>query len=86
MKKIHLEKFGPIHKANIELGDLTVLVGPQAGGKSLFAQLIKALGDAGTIRENQESIEPATKASSQPREHRAGHESIEPATRASSRP
>lgn len=50
MKRIQLEHFGPIEKADITLGDLTVLVGPQASGKSLFVQLLKAIRDAGAIR------------------------------------
>ena len=32
MKRINVTSFGPIREANIELGDLTVLVGPQASG------------------------------------------------------
>jgi hypothetical protein len=50
--KLHLkvENFGPIRTADVEFGDLTVLVGPQASGKSLFVQLLKAVRDAGAIR------------------------------------
>lgn len=50
MKRIQLENFGPIKTADITFGDLTVLVGPQASGKSLFSQLVKAINDAGAIR------------------------------------
>ena len=50
MKRLEVEGFGPIKRADIELGDLTVLVGPQASGKSLFVQLLKAVEDAGAIR------------------------------------
>jgi AAA domain, putative AbiEii toxin, Type IV TA system len=50
MKRLEVESFGPIKRADIELGDLTVLVGPQASGKSLFVQLLKAVEDAGAIR------------------------------------
>jgi hypothetical protein len=50
MKQLELASFGPIREANIRFGDLTVLVGPQASGKSLFVQLFKAVQDAGAIR------------------------------------
>ncbi len=50
MNRLHVKKFGPIHEADIRFGDLTVLVGPQASGKSLFVQLFKAVVDAGAIR------------------------------------
>ncbi|MGI9250496.1 MAG: AAA family ATPase [Pseudohongiellaceae bacterium] len=41
MSKITLEKVGPISNAKIDLRDLTVLVGPQASGKSIFLQTLK---------------------------------------------
>jgi hypothetical protein len=50
MRRLEVEAFGPIKRADIEFGDLTVLVGPQASGKSLFVQLFKAVEDAGAIR------------------------------------
>lgn len=37
--------FGPIKSGVVEFGDLTVLVGPQATGKSIFLQLLKLLVD-----------------------------------------
>ncbi|HCF59223.1 MAG TPA: hypothetical protein DFS52_14675, partial [Myxococcales bacterium] len=36
-------------EARIEFGDLTVLVGPQAGGKSLLLQIWKLAIDAGEV-------------------------------------
>lgn len=42
---ISVRKFGPIESADIEFGDLTVLVGPQATGKSIFLQLFKLVFD-----------------------------------------
>ena len=45
MRKIKLLGFGPIHSANVELGDLTILIGPQASGKTLFLQMLKLLVD-----------------------------------------
>ncbi len=48
-QRLKVENFGPIRLADIEFGDLTVLVGPQATGKSLFFQLLKLLVDLGPI-------------------------------------
>ncbi len=45
MKSIKLSGFGPIHSADIVLGDLTILIGPQASGKTLFLQMLKLLVD-----------------------------------------
>ena len=45
MKQIKLSGFGPIHSADIRLGDLTILIGPQASGKTLFLQMLKLLVD-----------------------------------------
>jgi hypothetical protein len=40
---------GPIKRADVRFGDLTVLVGPQATGKSIFLQLLKLLVDTGAV-------------------------------------
>lgn len=40
-----VKDFGPIINANIEFGDLTILIGPQASGKSLFLELCKLVKD-----------------------------------------
>jgi predicted ATP-dependent endonuclease of OLD family len=50
MKTLHVSNLGPIKDASIAFGDLTVLVGPQATGKSLFLQLLKLFLDVGPIR------------------------------------
>ncbi|MCY4288318.1 MAG: ATP-binding protein [Aestuariivita sp.] len=42
---IRLEKVGPIIEAKVDLGDLTVLVGPQASGKSVLLQTLKLVID-----------------------------------------
>jgi hypothetical protein len=55
MKRFEVERFGPLEKADVVFGDLTVLVGPQASGKSLFVQLFKAVEDAGAIRSHLKS-------------------------------
>lgn len=38
VENLYIKDFGPIREANIDVRDLTVLVGPQATGKSLTAQ------------------------------------------------
>lgn len=40
-----MKNFGPIVDANVELGDMTIFIGAQASGKSLFLQLLKLLID-----------------------------------------
>lgn len=40
-----VENFGPIKSVDVSLGDLTILVGPQASGKSLFLELFKLVVD-----------------------------------------
>lgn len=44
-----LEGVGPIHEAEVTFQDLTVLVGPQATGKSIFLQFFKLLLDTAPI-------------------------------------
>ena len=48
--RIVLENIGPIERADVSAGDLTVLVGPQATGKSIFLQLFKFCVDHANIR------------------------------------
>ena len=43
--QITVRNLGPIQEVDIELGDLTVLVGAQASGKSLFLQMFKLMKD-----------------------------------------
>lgn len=50
MKMLRVSNLGPIKDAAVEFGDLTVLVGPQATGKSLLLQVLKLLLDIGPIR------------------------------------
>lgn len=45
MRKLEVKNFGPIKNANVTFGDMTILIGAQASGKSLFLQLIKLLMD-----------------------------------------
>ena len=44
-----VRNFGPIQEIDVELGDLTVLVGAQASGKSLFLQMFKLIKDKDAI-------------------------------------
>jgi len=46
---LKLENIGQIKEANISFGDLTVLVGPQATGKSIALQLFKLIVDTGQV-------------------------------------
>ena len=45
MKHISVSSVGPIGKADLQIGDLTLFVGPQASGKSLMLQIIKLCDD-----------------------------------------
>ena len=44
--RIEISEFAQLERVDITLGDLTVLVGPQASGKSLVLQLLKLAIDA----------------------------------------
>jgi hypothetical protein len=46
---LQVSHIGPINRADVSFGDLTVLVGPQATGKSIFLQLLKLLVDTGAV-------------------------------------
>lgn len=46
---LEIRNFGPIEHAELEFGDLTVLVGPQGAGKSLVLQWLKLALDASEI-------------------------------------
>jgi energy-coupling factor transporter ATP-binding protein EcfA2 len=50
MEHLKIKSFGPIEEADVHFGDLTLLVGPQASGKSIFIQLLKLLVDKYHIR------------------------------------
>jgi hypothetical protein len=47
---LRIENLGQIKKAEIEFGDLTVFVGPQATGKSIALQLLKLIVDADPVK------------------------------------
>ena len=50
MKKLSLRNIGQIRNADLHFGDLTVLVGPQASGKSITLQWLKLMQDTGLIQ------------------------------------
>jgi predicted ATP-dependent endonuclease of OLD family len=54
MENLKIKNLGPITDANISFGDLTLLVGPQASGKSILLQLLKLLLDKKHIRRTLE--------------------------------
>ena len=53
--QITVRHFGTIREANIALGNLTVLVGAQASGKSLFLQMFKLMKDRLAILKSLEN-------------------------------
>jgi energy-coupling factor transporter ATP-binding protein EcfA2 len=56
MERLIAKSFGQIADANVRFGDLTLLVGPQASGKSIFLQLLKLLVDKPHIRKTVEQL------------------------------
>ncbi len=49
--RLRLKNVGPIKEADVTFGDLTVIVGPQATGKSVFLQALKLLLDQNHIQD-----------------------------------
>ena len=47
--RLHASHVGPVEHAEVEFGDLTVLIGPQATGKSILLKLFKLLIDTGAV-------------------------------------
>lgn len=47
--RLQLKNVGQIQDADVTFGDLTVLVGPQATGKSIFLQFLRLLLDTGYV-------------------------------------
>jgi hypothetical protein len=50
MRSLAISKVGPISDATVRFGDLTVFVGPQASGKSIFLQWLKLVRDVEPIK------------------------------------
>ena len=51
MTTLKIQNLGQIKKADLSFGDLTVLVGPQATGKSIALQLLKLMVDSGQVQQ-----------------------------------
>ncbi len=51
IRSLKLERIGQIECADVAFGDLTVLVGPQATGKSIFLQFMKLVSDTGYVHD-----------------------------------
>ena len=49
MTRLCVEQLAQIDRADVEFGDLTLLTGPQASGKSVFLQMFKLVADYGLI-------------------------------------
>lgn len=52
MRSLKINNFGPIGEVDVKFGDFTLLVGPQASGKSLFLELLKYVQDKEFILSN----------------------------------
>ena len=52
MTELAVRDFGQIAEAKVAFGDLTLIIGPQASGKSIFLQLFKLLNDNAEIVRN----------------------------------
>lgn len=48
--KLQIENLGPVKDASLSFADLTILIGPQASGKSITLQLLKLLVDTGAVQ------------------------------------
>ena len=51
VERIRASRIGPVKAADICFGDVTVFVGPQATGKSIFLQLLKLIVDKPAVHE-----------------------------------
>lgn len=49
--RLRMKEVGPITEADVAFGDLTVIVGPQATGKSIFLQTLKLLLDRDVVHD-----------------------------------
>ena len=51
IESLKLDRLGQIKCSDVTFGDLTVLVGPQATGKSIFLQFLKLIADTGYVHD-----------------------------------
>ena len=54
VERIRATSIGPVAEADIRFGDVTIFVGPQATGKSIFLQLLKLLLDRPAIHKTMQ--------------------------------
>ncbi len=54
IQRLRATNIGPVTEADIQLGDVTIFVGPQATGKSIFLQLLKLLLDRPAIHKTMQ--------------------------------
>ncbi|MBR1792305.1 MAG: ATP-binding protein [Bacteroidales bacterium] len=52
MNNLKISNLGPLGDINIDFGDLTILVGPQASGKSIALETLKLVVDRDSVIEN----------------------------------
>lgn len=52
--KLNISNLGPIRNVDVEFGDLTILIGPQASGKTLVLQILKMILDKDNIIQDLE--------------------------------
>src|SRR5438876_8502968 len=45
LKRIHIENYKCLQKVTVDLGDFTILIGPNDSGKSSFLEIIRTLGN-----------------------------------------
>ena len=49
MRRLKITAMGQLQSADVQLGDLTVLVGRQASGKTIFLETLKLVVDVGYV-------------------------------------
>ena len=59
VERIRASRIGPITDADISFGDVTIFVGPQETGKSIFLQLLKLLVEKPAIHETMKRFRMA---------------------------
>lgn len=52
--KLNISNLGPVRNVDVEFGDLTILIGPQASGKTLVLQILKMILDKDNIIQDLE--------------------------------
>ena len=66
VERIRVSRIGPVNEADICLGDVTIFVGPQATGKSIFLQLLKLFVDKAAIHKTMKHFGMAQQGHAKP--------------------